>query len=852
MLSRGYHATTTKYNILYNGQLAYDKGIETLKTKYHDDFNEILTIERMQPELIEQVVNKEKNPDFQRAEEKAVKAAQLHSIYIAGTENNPQMDEAYLLLGKARYHDLRYVPALEAFNYITMKYPDSNIFYDAVVWTEKTNLRLQYDNLAIKNLKKVLKDEQLKGQTRADALATLAQGYINTEALDSAKVPLKEAIELTRHKDEKARYTYILAQLNARTQDKATAIALFDEIIQYNHRVPRAYVIHAYADKFANQNPASIDTVAFIKEYQSLLKDRENRPYQDIIFHQMGLMYNAYDQDTKAIGLYNKSLKKIKDNNYLRIANYRKLADIYYNKKAYEAAGKYYDSTMVYMNPSTRAYLEVKRKRNGLEDVVKFEAIARENDSILRLVQMSDAERRSTLETLLADKRRKDEAAERALAKSQTGGASSGAAVGLGQASNFYFYSANALQKGKQDFTRRWGNRPLVDNWRWQDEATSSLQAPEIVQQNTEDVAVPKKEEVGDMRYNVDFFMAQLPKDPEEIALIKKDRDNAYYQLGVLYSERLEEYEIAAGRLEKLLTFVPEKQLLSPAKYHLYKIYLKLNPVKAQALLAEMQKNEPNSPYTQLMLNPQAAVSLEDVPVSDYERLYKMYSHGAYAEVLEQLEAKIPGLMTSGMVSKYELLKATTLGKLNGLEDYQNALNYVAVTYPNTKEGKEAQRIVTEDLPRLQNMKFKMDLSRNIKMVYEVNYPLSKEDEVLRNKLQRFANDRSHTGIKFSADMYAKNKMFLVLHGIKSGNLAQSAQMYLEIEKDYGITQAPVLISTDDYSVVLVKKNWEEYMQARFPQTGAAPAEVRQSAAPQVPVQQPKTNEKNTTAPRKE
>jgi hypothetical protein len=33
-------------------------------------------------------------------------------------EENFQIDEAYLLLGKARYYDQRFIPALDAFNYI--------------------------------------------------------------------------------------------------------------------------------------------------------------------------------------------------------------------------------------------------------------------------------------------------------------------------------------------------------------------------------------------------------------------------------------------------------------------------------------------------------------------------------------------------------------------------------------------------------------------------------------------------------------------------------------------------------------------------------------------------------------
>ena len=139
------------------------------------------------------------------------------------------------------------------------------------------------------------------------------------------------------------------------------------------------------------------------------------------------------------------------------------------------------------------------------------------------------------------------------------------------------------------------------------------------------------------------------------------------------------------------------------------------------------------------------------------------------------------------------------------------------MTYPNSKEAKEATRILNIEIPQLQQMSFKNDLSKNIKMIYEVEYPLSEESVELRNKLQRYANERSHTGVKFSADMYSKNKMFFVLHGVKSGNLAKSAQMYLEISGDYGIKKTPTLISSEDYGVVLIKKNWDEYLKTQLP-----------------------------------
>src|SRR5690606_17087407 len=155
------------------------------------------------------------------------------------------------------------------------------------------------------------------------------------------------------------------------------------DVVDYNRRISRALVINAHAEKFANQDINSIDTTAFVREYFALLKDRENRAYSDIIFHQIGVMHEAYGLKDKAISDYNRSLKLNKNNEYIKVANYNKLANIYYQKKQFETAGLYYDSTMVYMNPMSREYVQVKRKRNNLVDIVRYEQIAKTNDSIL-------------------------------------------------------------------------------------------------------------------------------------------------------------------------------------------------------------------------------------------------------------------------------------------------------------------------------------------------------------------------------------------------------------------------------------------------------------------------------------
>ena len=82
---------------MYNGYIALEEGRQELNATYEDNYWDILPIERMQVSEEITLPGQNENERFSRAEEKAVKAIQMHSMNIQGKEVNPQMDEAYLL-----------------------------------------------------------------------------------------------------------------------------------------------------------------------------------------------------------------------------------------------------------------------------------------------------------------------------------------------------------------------------------------------------------------------------------------------------------------------------------------------------------------------------------------------------------------------------------------------------------------------------------------------------------------------------------------------------------------------------------------------------------------------------------
>jgi len=73
---------TTKYNTLYNGEVSFLEGRQTLVESYQDNYWKQLPIERL--EIRDEVFlqSESGNESFARAEEKAAKSIQKHSMNI--------------------------------------------------------------------------------------------------------------------------------------------------------------------------------------------------------------------------------------------------------------------------------------------------------------------------------------------------------------------------------------------------------------------------------------------------------------------------------------------------------------------------------------------------------------------------------------------------------------------------------------------------------------------------------------------------------------------------------------------------------------------------------------------------
>jgi tetratricopeptide (TPR) repeat protein len=843
-LSRNSHALSTKYNILYNGQLGLVKGVDGIKSNSQDDFWKRLPIERMQIKEELSPESKSKNADFELAEAKATKAIQKHSMNIGGRERNSQIDEAYLLLGKSRYYDQRFIPALDAFNYILYKYPNSSKIYEAKIWREKTNMRLGNDALVVKNMTLMLKEKELKRQVFSDANALLSEAFLNLEEKDSAVAKLKIAEKYTKSNTERARYRFILGQLYEELGKKDSAIYSYESVIEMNRKSERKFVMQAHVRKAQLFDYQKGDTIAFLKTYNKLIADRENRPFLDILFYQMGVFYDTNNKQKQALEFYNSSLKKATTNQYLIASDYRNMGNMYFKNADYSTASKYYDSTLVKMDPKSREFIHFQKKRKDLDEVIVYEAIAKRNDSILGVVALSNSDRVLYFENYIEKLKKSDEVKKNAEEKQKTilaniernsmSDSSNPATAVPGSVSpmrksaltppavtdgpgnqgtsSFYFYNPSTVAFGKVEFKKNWGNRPLSGNWRLANN-TSILTASDSIS-DTKAVSERKvaTEEIVE-KYTTDFYLTQLPTEQTAIDSIAKERNYAYYQLGFIYKEKFKEYELASKKLEQLLLNNPEEKMILPALYNLYKIYQIIDESKAIAMKNRISEQFPNSRYAHLINNTNLEdISTKNTPETEYNKWYKLYKEEQFVTVSDKLDELIIQYSGDEIVSKFELLKANTIGKLKGLTAYKNALQHVADNYPNSDEGKNAVVILTTQIPFLEQMDFNTTDSQNWKILYNVSARGDKSTKAVEEIIKKFIADDVYKELSYSYDVYTDKENFITIHGIKTEAYANKIILQMKEDKKYKNGATAVVISNENYKIIQIKKNLGDYM----------------------------------------
>ena len=791
ILNKEYHALTSKYNVIFNGKEAFSVGEEILLEAFEENFYDYIPVEpiSLRGEDIDQTTIV---PGFDRAEEKAVKAIQKHSINIKNIQYNREIEKAYLLLGKARYFDRRFFPALEAFNFLLETGASWSNFLDAKIWREKTNIRLKNYELAIENLRPLARKLISKNKYFSIANATVADAFMKLKKEDSTLYYIKRAAKNESKKMLKARYLFLTGQLFESIKEKDSAQWAYKQIIDLNRKAPRKFFVQALLKQ--NLLDTSLAYSYHIESLEKMLKNYENDPYEHFIYRALAELYFKQKKDSIGLSYLEKSLESVSLDSYTKIENLKFLADHHLKKGNYVVSGGFLDKLLSIYEKNSTQYKRAKRKRENLNEVISYEKTAQNTDSIIKLALLDKDEQFIYFENYINLKRQK----EIQKLKEAEESANSQSINRLKTA--FYFYNPNQLLKGRQNFLTVWGDRPNLDNWR-----------------SSEAILAPKEFTIQDKKKSDNFFIIQetpesyvslIPNKKEEIDSLILLNQQSYLQLGMIYKEKFNDFDLAQNRLKKALNLNPPNGIASQALYHLYRMAEKDSILIAETYRINLLNNYPDTPFAILLTDPKNYdLSKIKTPELLYEKVLKLFEDQKFSETLKEIELLTVISSGSRIEPKINLLKAHTIGRLEGISSWKKALNSVASKYSAFEEGIEAKNLI-DKIESLQNLDDNSVIYKNYKWIFPFESSNNKAIDTFYSQIKRETSIYNKS-LSVSKDNYNEDYVFIVIHGIRDLNEIEVLKNRIEFDQEKLVNFDNFVTLASQYREYIKNKTWK-------------------------------------------
>lgn len=643
---------------------------------------------------------------LQITEAKAIKAITKYSVLVNGVEKNKKIFDAYILLAKARMYQGKYLESLDALSYLfnTMdkdkRLPLAHIYKAA----NYTKLREYY------RADEVFKDleEDPKIKLSKEHLRILkvyqADNFLKWGKKELAAEVLEEAFTYNKNRKTKSRIAYlrgqILAGLNKKEDARESFAAAYKYANSYEFEVKSQIEIAKTFDNKTDSYEKAIEYISKIAK-KGTYASRKNE-----LYYASGLIATSAAKDSIADSFFRKALKEKQSDPQIRGLTYSEIAKKYFAKDDYLTAGVFYDSALAVMSykPEKDRLTELTA---NIKKLSKNYYIVKKNDSILALAKMSDSEQRDYF-TKYIDKIKAKEAAEEiekrkaerskgfdnsdynanSIFANNSSDANSFQNFGITGGSTFYFANANNIPRGENAFRQTWGNRTLMDNWRYSARTTT------VEEMKNEALGLANAPDPR--RLEPEFYMEQIPTSKVELGKLKKDRDTASLGMGRMYESFFGNTKLATKTLFDLVDNKPEEETDLMALYNIFVFNYEKNPTEAEKAKQLILEKYPYTSYAEFVKNPKSKDFNKST--ADVEKLYadayKLYETEKFAESSAIIDKAIEDNPKDALVPKFYLLNAYNAGKNAGKEIMILQLEQIVLNYAKTPEGIKAKELL--------------------------------------------------------------------------------------------------------------------------------------------------------------
>lgn len=706
-INRNFHNLTAHFNGYFYAKESLKDGVMKIEDTYKDDYTKILPI------FMYPTKESAKNtfPEMDRAIKKASTCIQRHAIKDKHTKTEipntgKWIDDCWNTIGKSHFYKREFFSGVEAFEYVQAVYK-SKQKYEAWLWLAKTYLELNALTSAQNYLHLCENDKKFPKEYKDQFEALYAEFYMKQNAYDDVIKRLKEAVKYTKSSAYRARYHFIMGQLYEMKDDAQKAKIHFALAIK-NKPVYDMVFYAKMKESILHKDPASIAKAK--KELLKMTKDIKNEDMKDVIYYTLGQMEEKENNIDKALEYYAQSVRTSTTNQDQKAKSYLKLADINFDRENYQPAGGYYDSTVSLIKETFPNYSDITAKKKSLDALVKQIMIIKSEDSLRKVASMDTVERNKFIRKIIA-KVEDDEkkAAELKQQQASNTGNTSGTGMftpqnGMQGAGQWYFYNTLLKSQGLNDFVKRWGgNRKNEDNWRRSNKAQTFDNLTDNGNTNTpgkkdstkgKDSLVLKSNDV----HQPEYYLKSLP-------LTQADRDSsdkrileAFYSLGSIYREQLNNTRKSAETFEEMNRRFVKNKYEAPAYYQMYLIYLQRNEdAKAQHAKEYILNNYPNSDYARILndKNFAADANAQKSQIENfYGETYNLFKEKNYSEAYNRSKDGLIRFGKNDYTARFAYLKALSEGYLFGIDSLEKGLIIVTAQYTKSEVYEPARAML--------------------------------------------------------------------------------------------------------------------------------------------------------------
>ena len=693
--TRSFHQTKVKYNILYNGNIAYEEGLKAIRDANKDDYSHILSLYPVSNHQAAQAATSQMDKTI----EKCRKCIKLHSIktkpkrnpkkandpkyklWLQSEEFNANMGLAWIRLGEAEFHKGDFLGAVSTFNYIINHYQNNpDMIAQSQLWIARAYAEMGWQYEAEDMLQRVQIDALSKKHARLYS-AVKADVLLHGQSYHEAIPFIKIAMPHEKRTVYRPRFAYVLGQLYEKEGKRDDAIHAFKSVVRMAPPTEMEFNARIRMAELGGKNS--------LRKLRTMSKQSKYKDKLDQIYGAMGNIYLAQGDTAHALEMYRKAIAEATQAGPAKAAVLVRAGDIYYEQRAYAQAQPYYREAVTILTAENPEYARIQKRSEVLDELIVAYEQAQLQDSLQRLGHMTEEEQRAIVDRIIADLIAAEKADSTKQAQQERDATIAGPSLrsvdtrnmlggGNAQKGEWYFYNPQLIQQGKQDWIRKWGNRKLEDNWRRQNkqvivndemaaapnDENGELSPDSLTLDST--AVQPQKIETDD--HKPEYYLQQIPRTPQDYAVSDSLWREAMVALYYIYRDKVEDETLAEETLRALSERFPGHPCLADI----------LEDLRLRAL-----RND--TAYIAGMLK---MLAEQD---SLYAATYVAYTKGQYATVKTNKQYAQKEFPQSKLIPRFLFLNAVAVARTEGQKAFIAELQELVANYGETELGAMAK-----------------------------------------------------------------------------------------------------------------------------------------------------------------